>query len=79
MIERDMGHYIVINRKDVEAYLNDYGKETLQTILEGIKTGRREDGKPLRDYVLVSDKRPALYEEVWELVLKAVEEETEGS
>lgn len=79
MIERDMGHYIVINRKDLEDYVNDYGKDSLQLILEVIKRGRREDGKPLRDYVLVSDKRPALYEEVWELVLKAIEEETEGS
>jgi len=76
MIERDMGHYIVINRKDLEDYVNDYGKDSLQLILEVIKRGRREDGKPLRDYVLVSDKRPALYEEVWELVLKAIEEET---
>ena len=73
MLERDMGHYIVINRNDVDAYLNDHGKETLQVILEGIEAGRREDGKELRDYVVVSNKRPELYEEVWETVLTAME------
>lgn len=75
MLERDMGHYIVINRNDVDAYLNDHGKETLQVILEGIESGRRENGKDIRDYVVVSDKRPALYEEVWETVLTALEQE----
>lgn len=75
MIEKDMRHYIVINRNDIDKYLSDHGKETLQEILEGINSSRRDEGKVLRDYVVVSDKRPELYESVWEKVLEVLEEE----
>lgn len=75
MIQRDMNHYIVINRNDVEKYLNNYGKESLQTILEGIESARREDEKSIRNYVVVSDKRSELYEKVWGIVLETLEEE----
>lgn len=75
MIERDMGHYIVINRNDVNAYLSDHGKETLQQILEGIESNRLRNGKPVRDYVVVSNKRPELYEKVWGDVLNTIQKE----
>lgn len=75
MIERDMGHYIVINRNDVDAYLSDHGKETLQQLLEGIESNRLRNGKPIRDYVVVSNKRPELYETVWDAVLHTIQKE----
>lgn len=76
---RDMNHYAVLRWEDVNMYCTPEQIRRLAGILASIDDGRRRRGRPSREYCVVSNKRPELYEEVWGMFLGEIHREHEES
>ena len=60
--------YLVLKRADIFNYLNVTEKNQLQSIVLKISKGRAMDKKKEKNFIVISDKIPELYDEVKELV-----------
>lgn len=76
---RDMNHYAVLRWEDVGMYCTPEQIRQLNGVLTNIANGRRRRGRPPREYCVVSNKRPELYEEVWGMFLGEIHREHEDS
>ena len=56
--------YIVIKRTDLDKYVPSYSIESLESILQTVLEGRKADGKPLLECVVVESDWPE-YETTW--------------
>ncbi|BES79856.1 hypothetical protein [Yersinia phage vB_Yru_GN1] len=70
VFERDMNHYTVIDNDDAKKYLSNDELVVLENIRLKITAGRCRDDKPLRNFVIVSDKYQDLYDITWKLMEK---------
>ncbi|QSM00741.1 hypothetical protein YerA41_040 [Yersinia phage YerA41] len=65
---RDMNHYTVIDNDDAEKYLSNDELVVLENIRLKITAGRCQDDKPLRNFVVISDKYQDSYDISWKLM-----------
>lgn len=61
--------YLVLKWDDLQNVLNGQDMDHLGRIMQQVTAFRQAHGHPDRRYVVVSDKRPSLYEEVWGMFL----------
>ena len=72
---RDMNRYCVIRWIDVGELLNPQQMRNLDEILNTIRGGSQ---RPTREYCVISNKDPALYEEVWGMKLNQIQQQQEA-
>lgn len=65
---RDMNHYTVIDNDDAQKYLSQDQLNQLDGILHSIMMGRKNNDKPSRNFVVVSDKYQDVYDITWKLM-----------
>lgn len=66
--------YIVIKRKDVDAYLNADEKDRLCAICESVNGGRAIDNKPEITCVVIESDWPE-YDDTWMAIAQRVDKE----
>lgn len=72
---RDMNRYCVIRWIDVGELLSPQQMRNLDEILNTIRGGSQ---RPAREYCVISNKDPALYEEVWGMKLNQIQQQQEA-
>lgn len=76
---RDMHRYIVIPISDAVSALSGEQMNALTNIRSSVDNYRLAQGSPERNYIVISDKRRALYEEVWGMFLATIHRENQNS
>ena len=64
--------YLVLKRDDIFNYLNVTEKNQLQNITLKVSKGRAMDKKKEKNFIVISDKIPELYDKVKELLTQYI-------
>ena len=64
--------YLVLKREDIFNYLNITEKNQLQSIVLKVSKGRAMDRKKEKNFIIISDKIPELYDKVKDLLTQYI-------
>lgn len=77
MFIKDFSRYVVLKKEDVDKTA-PLDQQYLDRAIQAVRVQRMKAKKPQRNYVVVSDSDPDLFEKVWKLI-EEKERETEQS